>query len=77
MAKRKHHHLVELGLAMMLHAFTPKRFLVEEFLTAAFLINRLPSPSLDMHSPYFLLHQKKPTYDFLRIFGYNTLKILT
>uniref|UniRef100_A0A2N9EXT0 Uncharacterized protein n=1 Tax=Fagus sylvatica TaxID=28930 RepID=A0A2N9EXT0_FAGSY len=68
-AERKHRHVVELGLAMLLHASAPKYLWVEAFLTATFLINRLPSPSLGMHSPCFLLHQKKPTYDFLRTFG--------
>uniref|UniRef100_A0A2N9J0X7 Uncharacterized protein n=1 Tax=Fagus sylvatica TaxID=28930 RepID=A0A2N9J0X7_FAGSY len=68
-AERKHRHVVELGLAMLLHASAPKRFWIEAFLIATFLINRLPSPSLGMNSPYFFLHQKKPTYDFLRTFG--------
>jgi transposase InsO family protein len=68
-AERKHRHVVELGLAMMLNASIPKCFWVEAFLTATFLINRLPSPSLAMTSPYFLLHKKQPTYDLLRTFG--------
>jgi hypothetical protein len=68
-AERKHRHVVELGLAMMLNASIPKCFWVEAFLTATFLINCLPSPSLAMTSPYFLLHKKQPTYDFLRTFG--------
>ena len=53
----------------MLNASVPKCFWVEAFLTATFLINLLPSPSLAMRSPYFLLHQKQPTYDFLHTFG--------
>ena len=67
--ERKHRHVVKLGLAMLLHASAPKHFWVDAFLTTTFLINRLPLPSFGMHSPYFLLHQKKPTYDFLRTFG--------
>jgi hypothetical protein len=54
---------------MMLNASVPKCFWVEAFLMATFLINRLPSPSLAMTSPYFLLHKKQPTYDFLHTFG--------
>ena len=69
-AKWKHRHVVELGLAMLLHASMPKMFWVEAFLTSTFLINQLPSPSLNMATPYSLLHQKPPSYDFLRTFGY-------
>lgn len=54
---------------MMFHASVPKKFWVEAFLTSTFLINRLPSPSLNMNTPYHLLYEKKPTYDFLRTFG--------
>ena len=38
-AERKHRHVVELGLAMMLHVSIPKKFWVEAFLTSTFLIN--------------------------------------
>lgn len=68
-AERKHRHVVELGLAMMLHASLPKKYWVESFLTAVYLINRLPSPSLEMHTPYSLLYEKQPAYDHFRTFG--------
>ena len=68
-AERKHRHVVELGLAMMLHASMPKRYWVESFLTSIYLINLLPSPSLDMHTPHYLFYERQPTYDYFRTFG--------
>lgn len=67
--ERKHRRVVELELAMLFHASMPKKFWIEAFLTATFLINRLPSPSLGMKTPYFLLHNKPPSYNFLRTFS--------
>lgn len=37
--ERKHHHVIELGLAMMYHAGMPKKYWVEAFGTAIYLIN--------------------------------------
>jgi hypothetical protein len=33
------------------------------------LINRLPTPTLNMHSPFFTLFQTQPNYNKLRSFG--------
>jgi transposase InsO family protein len=68
-AERKHRHITELGLTMMFHARLPTRFWVECFSTAAFLINRLPSPHLGMESPFFRLFGKHPDYSTFRVFG--------
>lgn len=46
--QEKHKNITELGLTMMFHAGVPKRFWVEAFGTAAWLINRLSSTILDM-----------------------------
>jgi histone deacetylase 1/2 len=45
-AERKHHHIVEVGLYLLAHAFMPLKYWDEAFLTAVYLINRLPSKVL-------------------------------
>ncbi|KAH0764298.1 hypothetical protein KY285_000169 [Solanum tuberosum] len=47
-AERKHRHIVETGLTLLLHANLPLFLWVEAFVTAVFLINRLPSSVLKM-----------------------------
>jgi hypothetical protein len=54
---------------MMHHARLPSRFWVECFSTATFLINRLPSPNLNMESPFFRLFGKHPDYSTFRVLG--------
>jgi histone deacetylase 1/2 len=83
-AKRKHRHIVEIGLALLAHASMPLKFWDEAFLTAAYLINILPSRVINYSTPAELLLQQKPNYNSLRIFGctcwpnlrhYNTHKL--
>ncbi|OMO51543.1 hypothetical protein CCACVL1_29719 [Corchorus capsularis] len=54
-------------LAEECHA--PKRLWLEAVHTAVFLINRTPTPTLNMSSPYKVLYNKDPNYSFLRSFG--------
>jgi hypothetical protein len=42
-AEQKHRHIVETGLTMLFHAQLPKNLWVDAFMTAVYLINRLPS----------------------------------
>lgn len=53
----------------MLESFVPLRFWCEALSTAAHLINRLPSPSLNNDSPFSRLFGHKPIYSSLRTFG--------
>ncbi|KAL0373127.1 UNVERIFIED_CONTAM: Zinc finger BED domain-containing protein RICESLEEPER 3 [Sesamum calycinum] len=55
--------------AMNIKASLPKLFWGEYVLAAMYLINRLPTPTLDWKSPYEILHHKPPTYSHLRVFG--------
>jgi histone deacetylase 1/2 len=68
-AERKHRHLVETGLALLAHSSLPLRFWDEAFLTACYLINRMPTPVLNKDTPIHRLLQVEPNYFFLRIFG--------
>lgn len=83
-AERKHRHIVEVGLALLSRACMPLKFWDEAFLTATYLINRLPSKIIDFSTPLERLHGHKPDYTWLRTFGcacwpnlrpYNTHKL--
>lgn len=59
---------------MMNHACVPRKHLVNAFSTAVFLINRLPSTVLDMHSPYQRLLHKKVNFESFRSRCYPYLR---
>lgn len=67
LAERKHRHIVETSLALLNNAKLPYAFWDEA--TAAYLINRLPSPVLNNLSPFEKLFGKQPNYAFLKVFG--------
>lgn len=67
--ERCHRVIRELGMTMMLHANVPKHFWVEAFTTAVFLLNRIPTATLQWDSPFHRLYGKNPNYTSLRIFG--------
>ncbi|KAK4388316.1 Retrovirus-related Pol polyprotein from transposon RE2 [Sesamum angolense] len=50
-------------------SLSPRQFWGKCVLTAAYLINHLPSSNLHWQSPYEILHHKKPSLDHIRIFG--------
>lgn len=56
-------------MTMIFHSGVPHSLWVEAFTTATFLINRLPSSSLNFTSAYFLLYGNQPNYSTLRVFG--------
>ena len=67
--ERKHRHVVETGLAMLHKASLSLKYWSHVFLTAAYLINRLPTPVLKHQTPFESLFQQLPNYDKLRAFG--------
>jgi histone deacetylase 1/2 len=83
-AERKHHHIVEVGLALLANASMPLKYWDEAFLTVTFLINLLPSKVINLESPAEQFLHVTPNYDALRTFGcacwpnlrpYNTRKL--
>jgi histone deacetylase 1/2 len=68
-AKRKHRHIVEVGLSLLAHAHMPLKFWDEAFSTATFLINRMPSKVINFETPFERLFHTKLDYSSLRIFG--------
>ncbi|KAJ9552385.1 hypothetical protein OSB04_016430 [Centaurea solstitialis] len=67
--ERKHRHLLETARALRFEAKLPKRFWGECVLTAAYIINRLPSKTISHKTPYEVLFDQKPDYDHMRVFG--------
>ncbi|KAI3494583.1 hypothetical protein L1887_40715 [Cichorium endivia] len=69
MVERKHRHLLEMARAIRFQANIPKRFWGECILTAAYIINRLPSKIVKNKTPYELVWNAKPQYDHMKVFG--------
>ncbi|CAL9022379.1 unnamed protein product [Prunus brigantina] len=68
-AERKNRDLLEKTRALMFQMNVPKKFWSQGVLTAAYLINRLPSRVLDFKSPYEVMKGKKINLSHLRVFG--------
>lgn len=69
-AERKHMHITELAITMMLDSKLPQQLWVEAFFTATFIGNLLPSSVLDnRQSPYEVLNGQALVYTSLRAFG--------
>lgn len=67
--ERKHRHIVELGLTLLSQASMPLSYWEHAFLTAVYLINRLPTPVLNYDVPFAKLHGKLPDYKLFKVFG--------
>jgi hypothetical protein len=68
-SERRHLHIVETGLALLTHAFLPPSYWIYAFATTVYLINRMPTPTLNLSSPYHKIFLTAPNYSKLLIFG--------
>ncbi|KAL6321050.1 hypothetical protein AAG906_012034 [Vitis piasezkii] len=68
-SERRHRHIVETGLTLLSHASLSLTFWTHAFATAVYLINRMPTPTLNLSSPYENIFGSPPNYSKLRIFG--------
>ena len=59
MSERKHRHIVEMDLTLMINSGVPKHLWVEAFTTAVYLINRLPSSVINMQFPFSALYGRE------------------
>jgi hypothetical protein len=75
-AKRKHRHIVDMGLTLMSQASLPLTFWPYAFSTSVFLINRLPSPQRGFISPWECLFGSLPSYTSFRSFGCGCYPLL-
>ena len=69
LSERKHRHIVETGLTLLSTASIPKDYWTYAFSAAVYLINRLPTPILEMQSPFSKIFGTIPNYTKLRVFG--------
>jgi len=69
MAERKSHHLLDIIRTLLIESCVLSYFWCEFLSTIVYLINRLPSPSLNNDSLYFYLFEHAPNYSNLYIFG--------
>lgn len=69
MVERKHRYLLETARALSFQSNLPLKFWGDSIQCAAFLINRMPSTSLDGMTPYEKLFGKKPNIACLRSYG--------
>ena len=68
--ERKPRHVLEIARALRFQAGLPLSFWSDCVMTAAYLINRLPSVVLDNKTPYELLFHEVPLYTNLKVFGW-------
>lgn len=67
--ERMHHHIVNMGLAMMHHASLSLRFWNFTFFIVAFLYNWMTTLALNRDSPYWCLFRENPNLEGLWVFG--------
>jgi len=85
-SERRHQHLVETGLTLLTDAHMPLSYWPYAFQAATYLINRMPTSTLNNKTPFELLFHQNPNYMKLKQFGclfypltrpYNTHKLQT
>jgi len=76
LAERKLRHILETGLTLLAHSGLSNKYWVDAFLTAVYIINRLPTHVLGYSSPHEKLFQKPPDYTLLRVFGCKCFPLL-
>lgn len=69
LAERKHRHIISTIRTLLITSHAPQDLWVEAALTTVYLINLLPTYTLQWDTPYFRLHKRQPSYSSLRVFG--------
>ena len=69
LAERKNRHIVETSITLLQQASLSSQFWYHAFATATYLINRMPTSTLGMKSPFEALYHTPPRLDHLKVFG--------
>lgn len=69
LSERKNRHIIETTRALLHHSSMLHKFWTEAVLTAVYLINRMPSNTLNHVSPFEKLFRHRPDYTLLKTFG--------
>ena len=56
-------------MTLLAYSYLSNQYWVDAFLTAVYIINKLPTPTLKYKSPYLKLYKHEPDYQNLRVFG--------
>jgi len=67
--ERKHRHIVDMGLTLLVIVSLPLRFWAEAFIAFAHIISVLHTEVLNGNNPYHLLFQRQPNYNKFKLFG--------
>lgn len=74
--ERKHHHIIELGLAMLFHSHVSVHFWIDAFSTSVYTINYVPTKLLGGKSPFELFFGTLPNFSNFHPFGYRVFSCL-
>jgi hypothetical protein len=69
LVERRHKYITELSLATMIHAGIQIQYWTDIFESVTFIINRIPSSPLIFVTPFHVLFNKVPDYQFFRVLG--------
>ena len=75
-AERKNRHIVDTALALISQSNLPLTYWPYSFATSVFLINRLPTETLHLQSPWEILFGTTPTYASFKTFGCSFYPLL-
>ncbi|PKU87515.1 Retrovirus-related Pol polyprotein from transposon TNT 1-94 [Dendrobium catenatum] len=75
-AERKHRHLIETARTLLHTASMPSNYWPDAVLTAAYLINRLPTSNTNYVSPLWRMFNSEPDYTRLHTFGCECFPLL-